>query len=105
MRAHVRAVLEGIVDPSTGAGVLEWVKNREEVVDGACIGRYPPVLFKLIEGYGVDFGLYGSIFAPDVNHRRISGGHKDLGVLACSFEVESPPQSIEGVYDAVLGLL
>ena len=105
MRAHVRAVLEGIVDPSTGAGVLEWVKNREEVVDGACIGRYPPVLFKLIEGYGVDFGLYGSIFAPDVNHRRISGGHKDLGVRACSFEVESPPQSIEGVYDAVLGLL
>ena len=69
------------------------------------IDRYPPVLFKFIEGYGVDFGLYGSIFAPDVNHRRISGGHKDLGVLACSFDVESPPDSIEGVYETVLELL
>jgi hypothetical protein len=105
MRAEVRAVLEGIVDPSTGRGVLEWVKGREEVVEGGCIDRYPPVLFKLIEGYGVDYGLYGSLFAPDVNHRRISGGHKDLGVLACSFEVESPPESIEGVYETVLGLL
>jgi predicted AlkP superfamily phosphohydrolase/phosphomutase len=105
MRAAVREVLEGIVDPSTGRGVLEWVKDREEVVEGARIDRYPPILFKLIEGYGVDYGLYGSLFAPDVNHRRISGGHKDLGVLACSFEVESPPASIEGVYETVLGLL
>jgi predicted AlkP superfamily phosphohydrolase/phosphomutase len=105
MRARVRAVLESIVDPLTGKGVIEWVKDREEIVAGASIDRYPPVLFKFIEGYGVDFGLYGNIFAPDVNHRRISGGHKDLGVLACSFDVESPPDSIEGVYETVLGLL
>jgi predicted AlkP superfamily phosphohydrolase/phosphomutase len=105
MRARVRAVLESIVDPSTGKGVIQWVKDREDVVAGASIVRYPPVLFKFIEGYGVDFGLYGNIFAPDVNHRRISGGHKDLGVLACSFDVESPPASIEGVYETVLGLL
>jgi hypothetical protein len=105
MRMRVREVLDSIVDPVTGRGVLEWVKDREEVVAGASIDRYPPVLFKLIEGYGVDFGLYGSIFAPDVNHRRISGGHKDLGVLACSFAVASAPESIEGVYDTVLELL
>ncbi len=105
MRARVRVVLESIIDPATGTGVLEWVKDREEIVAGASIDRYPPVLFKFIESYGVDFGLYGSIFAPDVNHRRISGGHKDLGVIACSFDLESPPGSIEGVYDAVLGLL
>ncbi len=105
MRARVRTVLESVVDPSTGRGVLEWVKDREEVVEGARIDRYPPVLFKLIEGYGVDYGLYGSIFAPDVNHRRISGGHKDMGVLGCSFELEAPPESIEGLYETVLRLL
>lgn len=105
MRTRVAEILRKVVDPLTGKGVLEWVKDREEVVHGASIDRYPPVLFKFIEGYGVDFGLYGNIFAPDVNHRRISGGHKDLGVLACSFEQESPPESIEGVYDTILGLL
>jgi predicted AlkP superfamily phosphohydrolase/phosphomutase len=106
MRSRVREVLESVVDPASGGGsVLEWVRDREEIVQGARIDRYPPVLFKLKEGYGVDFGLYGSIFAPDVNHRRISGGHKDLGVLACSFELESPPESIEGIYETILELL
>jgi hypothetical protein len=105
MRARVRAVLDGIIDPATGRGVFEWINDREDVVQGARIERYPPVLFKLMNGYGVDFGLYGSVFAPDVNHRRISGGHKDLGILACSFDVEFPPDSIEGVYETVLGLL
>jgi hypothetical protein len=105
MRGQVRQILAGIIDPSTGRGVLEWVKNREEIIAGACLDRYPPILFKLVEGYGVDFGLYGSVFAPDVNHRRISGGHKDLGVLASSFDLGSPPTSIEGLYDTVLELL
>lgn len=105
MRARVREVLESIVDPQTGSGVLDWVRDREAVVAGARMDRYPPVLFKLRDGYGVDFGLYGSSFAPDVNHRRISGGHKELGVLACSFELEGAPESIEGVYDTVLRLL
>jgi predicted AlkP superfamily phosphohydrolase/phosphomutase len=102
MRSRVREVLERIVDADTGKGVLEWVKDREEVVSGARIDRYPPVLFKLVEGYGVDFGLYGSVFAPDVNHRRISGGHKDLGVLACSFDLQSPPRSLDDVYETIL---
>jgi predicted AlkP superfamily phosphohydrolase/phosphomutase len=102
MRARAQTVLESIVDPDTGKGVLEWVKDREDVVAGAHIDRYPPILFKLIEGYGVDFGLYGNVFAADVNHRRISGGHKDLGVLACSFDLKAPPQSIEDIYETIL---
>jgi len=105
MRVRVADVLRAVVDPATGRGVLEWVRDREEVVAGISVSRYPPVLFKLVEVYGVDFGLYGNIFAPDVNHRRISGGHKDLGVLACSFDMSSPPVSIEAIYDTVLGLL
>lgn len=105
MRTRVRDALSGIIDSATGRGVLEWIKDREQVVTGARADRYPPILFKLVEGYGVDFGLYGNVFAPDVNHRRISGGHKDLGVLACSFAMDSPPDSIEDVYKSVLGLV
>ena len=46
--------------------------------------------------------MYGSPFAPDVNHRRISGGHKDLGILAMSFDGMAPPASVEEVYGFVL---
>jgi hypothetical protein len=104
-RARVVDALEELRDPQTGSGVLEWVRERESVVSGARVERYPEILFKLKEGYGVDFGLYGGLFGPDVNHRRISGGHKPDGVLASSVAVEDPPSSIEGFYAFVLSMV
>jgi hypothetical protein len=62
------------------------------------------VLFKLKGDYGVDFGLYGGLFAPDFNHRRISGGHRPTGVFGSSVRVD-PPASIEQFHDFVVGRL
>jgi hypothetical protein len=104
LRRAVKEVLTGLRDPSTGAPVVEWVRDRETVLAGARLDRYPELLFKLRPDYGVDFGLYGGLFAPDVNHRRISGGHRTVGVFGSSAPVE-PPDSITGVYDFVIGRL
>ncbi|HEU4658599.1 MAG TPA: alkaline phosphatase family protein [Capillimicrobium sp.] len=100
-RAAVRRALEAVRDPQTGEGVFEWIHDREDVVDGARIDRYPEILFRMKDGYGVDFGLYGGLFGPDVNHRRISGGHKRDGVFASSAPVDAPA-SIEEFYDFVV---
>jgi hypothetical protein len=97
-------VLHDIRDPKTGEPVVEWIKERGEVVAGASIEKYPAVLFKLKADYGVDFGLYGGLFAPDVNHRRISGGHRPTGVFGSSMAVD-PPDSIEQFHNFVVGLL
>jgi hypothetical protein len=105
MRERVKVIVRGIIDPATGQGVVDWIKDREEVVEGRSIARYPPVLFRLLEGYGVDYGLYGTAFGPDVNHRRISGGHKDLGVIASSTPLDDRPESIEQMYELVLSLV
>jgi hypothetical protein len=95
-------VLTGLRDPKNpGADVIEWVAPREEVVSGDNIHKYPAILFKLAGDYGTDFGLFGGLFAPDVNHRRISGGHKPVGVFASSTQV-SPPESIEAFYDFIV---
>jgi predicted AlkP superfamily phosphohydrolase/phosphomutase len=102
LRARVRDLLLGLVDPETGEGVVDWVRDREDLVGGAAVDRFPPVLFALREGYGVDWGLYGPVFGPNVNHRRVSGGHKEDGVLACSYPVEDPPADLAGVHDFVL---
>lgn len=104
-RERVTEALSEVRDPQTGSGVVEWVRDREDVVSGARVDRYPEVLFKLKDGYGVDFGLYGGLFGPDVNHRRISGGHKPDGVLACSVPVANPPSNIEGFYSFVLSMI
>jgi hypothetical protein len=103
-RRAVIAVLAAIRDPLTGEPVVDWVRERDEVVSGERVDRYPEVLFKLRADYGVDFGLYGGLFAPDVNHRRISGGHRPLGVFGSSVGVD-PPSSIEDFYAFVVGQL
>ena len=103
-RDAVKRVLNSLLDPATAKPVVEWVRDREDVVSGERVGRYPEVLFKLRSDYGVDFGLYGELFGPDVNHRRISGGHRPTGVFGSSVAIE-PPGSIQGFYDFVLGRL
>ena len=103
-RDAVKEVMVSLVDPATGEPVVEWVRDREDVVTGARLDRYPEVLFKLRPGYGVDFGLYGGLVGPDVNHRRISGGHSPIGVFASSVAVD-PPVSIEAFYDFILARL
>jgi predicted AlkP superfamily phosphohydrolase/phosphomutase len=105
MRQAALEVLSSLRDPRTGEGVVDWAKGREEVVQGRSEDRYPEILFRLREGYGVDYGIYGDLFGPDANHRRISGGHREHGVLATSFPADDPPESIEGVHDFVLSVL
>lgn len=104
-RQQVVDALTELRDPRTGDGVVQWVRDREDVVAGARVERYPEILFKLKDGYGVDFGLYGGLFGPDVNHRRISGGHKPTGVFASSTGVDAPPPDIESFYRFVLSTI
>jgi predicted AlkP superfamily phosphohydrolase/phosphomutase len=104
-RRAVLDVLSELRDPETGEGVVDWAAEREDVVKGRSEDRYPEILFRLRNGYGVDYGIYGSLFGPDANHRRISGGHREHGVLATSFPAPEAPDSIEGVHDFVLSVL
>jgi hypothetical protein len=87
-----------------GDPVVGWIREREEIVAGARIEKYPAVLTKLNGDYGVDFGLYGGLFAADVNHRRTLGGHRPIGVFGFSVPVDAPA-SIEQFHDFVVGLL
>jgi hypothetical protein len=103
MRTRVIELMSQLVDPATGEPVAEWVKEREDVIEGERVDRYPAVLFKLRGDYGVDFGMYGGLFGPDVNHRRISGGHKPDGVIASSWEPPDVPGSVDGFHSFVVG--
>jgi predicted AlkP superfamily phosphohydrolase/phosphomutase len=105
VRQAVLDVLSSLRDPRTGEGVVDWASAREEVVQGRSADRYPEILFRLRDGYGVDYGIYGDLFGPDANHRRISGGHREHGVLATSFAAPEAPDSIEGIHDFVLSVL
>jgi predicted AlkP superfamily phosphohydrolase/phosphomutase len=100
-------VLEELRDED-GETVVAWAKKREDVFAGPLLGRFPDVLFKLTNGYGVDFGIFGPLFAADPMHRRISGGHKDTGIFVASLppdKLPNVPTSIGALYATILDLL
>lgn len=104
-RERVRAALGAVRDPDVGDDLFEWIADRETVVSGARIDRYPSLLFMLKPGYGVDFGIYGQIIGPDVNHRRVSGGHTQDGIFAASFPLDLAPARLDDIYQTVLRLV
>lgn len=106
----VRRVIDALsaVRDDDGSRVVAWARRREEVVTGDHADAFPAVLFQLEPGYGIDFGVYGPLLRPDPLHRRVSGGHRPLGVLAgrCgTVPLPSPPASVLGIHDMVLQLL
>jgi predicted AlkP superfamily phosphohydrolase/phosphomutase len=101
---HVSRVLEQLIDPMSGERVCVWVKERSDVVLGKHADRFPDLLFQLREGIGIDYGVFGPLFGPDMMHRRISGGHRDKGVFASNVTGFRPPESLYEVYDVLRAL-
>jgi predicted AlkP superfamily phosphohydrolase/phosphomutase len=107
LAARVIAILEEVRDRN-GELVVAWARRREDMLSGRQLNRFPDVLFELREGYGVDFGIFGPLFASDPMHRRISGGHKKVGVFVASRPPASLPRvpgSIGELYEVVVDLL
>jgi predicted AlkP superfamily phosphohydrolase/phosphomutase len=107
LATRIIGILEALRDRD-GESVVAWARRREDVLSGQHLERFPDVLFELHDGYGVDFGIFGPLFAPDPMHRRISGGHKKTGVFIASCPptaLPHAPGSIGELYQTVLGLL
>lgn len=82
LRRELAADLARLIDPTTGKRMLRWVRPREEVyAEGEFLERYPELLFELEPEYGVSWNLFGPLVGTNPTHRKISGGHRRMGVL------------------------
>ena len=97
--------LVAVTDPLGGPPIVEWVRPREEVIRGPHEDVFPELLLQLRPDIGVDFGLYGPLFARDVRHRRLSGGHRPNGVFAATRPVPRIPERLAEVGAATLAAL
>lgn len=64
-----------------GKPVFEWMKKREEMFKGEYLSRLPDILFCLKPQYGVNWNLHTREFTVNPTHKKVSGGHKEFGVL------------------------
>jgi len=82
IRKSIIEILKHIEDPATSEKILEWAIRREELYDGPYISRYPDVVFKLKDDWGVDWGTGSSLFGKSITHKLFSGTHRqDSAVL------------------------
>lgn len=61
--------------------VFTWVKCREHVYSGPFLQRFPDILFGMNTSLGVAWNLHTDLFTVNPTHKKISGGHKENGVI------------------------
>jgi hypothetical protein len=73
---RVMSLLRDLRDPADNTPIVEWVKNREEVYTGEYLNKYPDILFKLKDTWGVGWDINVPLFGKSLSHRLHSGNHK-----------------------------
>ncbi|TAJ45181.1 hypothetical protein CUJ86_00035 [Methanofollis fontis] len=76
IRRQIFTELPEIRDPDTGERIVEWVKSRENVYTGPYLEKYPDVLFKLRDDWGVGWDINGSLYSSSPSHKLHSGNHR-----------------------------
>lgn len=64
-----------------GTPVFNWIKCREDLFSGKFVERFPDVLFEMNSSLGINWALHTDLFTINPTHKKISGGHKENGVL------------------------
>lgn len=77
-------LLSDIKDPKTDEKLIEWVCKRDELYRGNMLHKYPDIIFKLKEEFGVYWGTYCNIIGRAYGHSISSGGHKERATFLIS---------------------
>lgn len=76
IRQSVIELLTQIKDPKSSEKIIQWAIRREELYDGPFIFKYPDVVFKLKDDWGVDWSTDGTLFGRSITHKLFSGTHR-----------------------------
>jgi predicted AlkP superfamily phosphohydrolase/phosphomutase len=76
IRQTVIDLLMKMEDPESSNKIVEWANRREELYDGPYLSKYPDVIFKLKDDWGVDWNTGSSLFGKSITHKLFSGTHR-----------------------------
>ncbi|MCG2829232.1 alkaline phosphatase family protein [Methanothermobacter sp. K4] len=75
LREELIDLLLSIKDPK-GKKLVEWAARREDVYEGDHLEKYPEILFKLVDEWGVGWDVDEEIFSESSSHKLHSGNHR-----------------------------
>jgi predicted AlkP superfamily phosphohydrolase/phosphomutase len=76
LREKIMAMVSKITGPTNGEPLVEWVRRREEVYDGPNITKYPDIVFKLRDDWGVGWDVGSGRYGTNLTHKLHSGNHR-----------------------------
>lgn len=92
-----------------GEKLVEWAIRREDLYRGDHIAKYPDIIFKLDDEWGVGWDVNGEIFSRSNSHRLHSGNHRAetpvFFVYNADLNVESEKIELMNVSSIILDLL
>ncbi|MBW6519376.1 MAG: alkaline phosphatase family protein, partial [ANME-2 cluster archaeon] len=91
--------LSGLTEPETGQELVKWICRREELYQGSNIHLYPDVVFELVEGYGVFWGIHTPLIGTAYEHTLASGGHHRDAVFLIANGTEQPKSNNISIMD------
>lgn len=108
-RSKLIQAIKQIKDPDTHENIVEWVSCREDIYQGPYINKYPDVVFKMRNEYGISRAMHErSIVGVNPFHRKLSGGHRREGTLIinnASKPITANTASILNIGATILDLL
>lgn len=69
-------LLNSVNDPNTSEKLVEWAIEREKLYNGPHITKYPDIVFKLKDDWGVGWGINQELFGTSLSHKIHSGNHR-----------------------------
>jgi len=62
--------------PDTSKNLVKWAIRREELYKGKYLSKYPDLLFRLRDDWGVNWEMDKSIYGHSFSHKLHSGNHR-----------------------------
>lgn len=76
IRDRIIKLLLSIEEPGNREKIVEWAVRREEIYNGKYINKYPDIVFKLKDDWGVGWDTKENIFSTSRSHKLHSGNHR-----------------------------
>lgn len=99
LRTWLIAELSGLKEPETGRELVKWVCSREDLYQGPEIHLYPDIVFELVEGYGVYWGIHTPLIGTAYEHKLASGGHHRDAVFIIANCPDKPVRNSVSIMD------
>jgi len=100
IRTRIINMLLKIEDPKSSERLIRWAIRREELYEGDFINKYPDVLFRLNDDWGVSWEMNSSLYGSSYSHKLHSGNHRqETAVFLLSKYENFPCKNAANLYD------